>query len=67
MKESGNIIRSAVKVKIINLNISTIFNALIGKLFWSDWNKYEGELKDYNFHGQGRKREKLIMSLLNTF
>ena len=67
MKESGNIIRSAVKVKIINLNISTIFNALKGKLFWSYWNKYEGEFKDYKIHGQGRKREKLSMSLLNTF
>jgi len=32
-----------------------LFNASIGKFFWNDGEKYEGEWRDGKMHGQGKK------------
>jgi len=31
-----------------------VINVSIGKKFWSDGNRYEGEWKDGTIHGQGK-------------
>jgi len=40
--------------------------ASIGKIFWNDGGKYEGEWKDGKRHGQGKKRDLLSDSLILT-
>jgi len=56
MKESGNMARWMVKVKkVIYWVILILFDVLIGKIFWNDRDKYEGEWKDNKMHGQGKK------------
>jgi len=42
--------------------ILTLFNALIGKKFYNNGDRYEGEWKDGKKHGQGKKSY-----LLNDF
>jgi len=48
-----------------------LFNAFIGKYFWKDGNRYEGEWKDGMKHGQGNKSALLnyllILTLFNAF
>jgi len=48
-----------------------LFNALIGKFFWNDGDRYEGEWKDNKMHGQGKKSAflnyLLILTLFNAF
>ena len=45
--------------------------AFIGKYFYNDGNRYEGEFKDDKKHGQGKKsyllNDLLILTLFNTF
>jgi len=62
--------RSMVKVRKRGLLILTLFNAWIGKFFWNNENRYEGEWKDGKKHGQGKKRyllnDLLILALFNV-
>ena len=68
MKESGKMVISMAKVrKVIFIEwfwlILTLFNALIGKYFYNDGARYEGEFKDGGINGKGKKfdsKEKLI-------
>ena len=50
--------------------ILTLFITLTGKLFCNNGNRYEGEFKDDNMHGQGKKsdllNDLLILTLFNT-
>ena len=43
-----------------------MFIALLGKLFLNDGNRYEGEWKDDNKHGQGNKSALLNYLLILT-
>jgi len=60
MKESGKMTNRMVKVRksdfLNDLLILTLLNALIGKLFYNDGGRYEGEWKDGKPHGQGKKK-----------
>ena len=51
--------------------ILTLFNALIGKKFWKNGDRYEGEWKDGNGHGRGNKDDwlddLLLLTLINTW
>ena len=48
--------------------ILTLFNTFKGKYFRNIGDKYEGEWKDGKKHGQGKKRDLLlILTLFNTF
>ena len=53
-----------------DLLILTLFNTLIGEFFCNNGNRYEGEWKNDNMHGQGRKsdwlNDLLILTLFNT-
>jgi len=53
------------------LLILTLFNAFIGKFFWNDGSRYEGEWKDDKRNGQGKKSALLnyllILTLFNAF
>ena len=42
--------------------ILTIFNILIGEYFWNNGDKYEGEFKDGQENGQGKKRDLFILT-----
>jgi len=44
-----------------------LFIALIGKLFWNNGDRYEGECKDGNPHGQGKKSALLNYLLILTY
>ena len=60
MKESGKMTRGMVTVRnkwFIEwlLLILTLFNAFLGKHFYNDEVRYEGEWKDDKKHGQGKK------------
>ena len=48
------------------LLILTLFNTLIGKFFCNDGNRNEGEWKDGNMHGQGKKSDLLNALLILT-
>jgi len=41
--------------------------ALIGKFFWNDGRRYEGECKDGNPHGQGKKSALFNYLLILTY
>ena len=40
-----------------DLLILTLFNTFIGKYFWNNGDRYEGEFKDGKRHGQGKKSD----------
>ena len=48
-----------------------MFDTFIGKLFCNNGDRYEGEWKDNEKHGQGKKsdllNDLLILTLFNTF
>jgi len=54
-----------------DLLIISLFNVFIGKKFWNNGNRYEGEWKDDTMHGQGKKsdlfNDSLILILFNDF
>ena len=54
-----------------DLLLLILFNALIGKYFWNDGDRYEGEWKNGNKHGQGNKsdwlNDLLILTLFNAW
>ena len=54
-----------------NLLILILFNTLIGKFFYNDEDRYEGEFKDGKKHGQGKTNnllsDLLILTLFNIF
>ena len=54
-----------------DLLILKLFNIFIGKYFFNDGARYEGEWKDDKKHGQGKKsyllNDLLILTLLNSF
>jgi len=60
MKESGKMANRMVKVTksdfLNDILILTLLNALIGKEFYNDGDRYEGEWKDGKKHGQGNKK-----------
>jgi len=61
MKESGKTTICMVKVRksdwLNDLLILSLFNTLIiGKFFYNNGDRYEGEWKDNNMHGQGKKK-----------
>ena len=71
MKESGKIAGSMVKVrKVIFIEwfwlILTLFNAWIGKFFYNDGDRYEGEWKYGKKHGQGKKSDFYWMILIDS-
>jgi len=37
-----------------------LFNDLLGTYIWNDGNRYEGEWKDDNRHGQGKKSDLIV-------
>jgi hypothetical protein len=41
---------------------SNKFNILIGEYFWNNGDKYEGEFKDGQENGQGKKRDLFILT-----
>ena len=49
-----------------NLLVLTSFNASIGKLVLKNGESYEGEWKDNQLHGQGKKKDLLNNSLILT-
>ena len=59
MKASGKITKCMAKVRnkwlLYDLLILTLFDDSIGIYFWNNGNRYEGEWKDGNKHGQGKK------------
>jgi len=66
MKESGRVANNMVKVEKYNVTvlILTFFDASIGKFFWSDGDRYEGELENEGLHGQGKRA---VILLFNFF
>ena len=60
MRENGRMTEGMVKVRIGYLLIvkwnQPFFDALIGKWFGNNGNKYEGEWKDDKMNGQGNKK-----------
>ena len=50
--------------------ILTLFNVIAGKFFYHNGDRYEGEWKDDNMHGQGNKsdllNDLLILTLFNN-
>jgi len=50
-----------------DLLIPTLFNNIfVGKLFYNNGGRYEGEWKDGKKHGQGKKSDLLILTLFNN-
>ena len=43
-----------------------LFNPSIGKYFWSNGDRYEGDFKDGYLTGQGEKSDSLILTLFNA-
>jgi len=60
MKASGKMTKCMAKVRnkwlLYDLLIQTLFDDSIGKWFWNNGNRYEGEWKDDKKHGQGKKQ-----------
>jgi len=59
MKASGKMEKSMAKVRksdlVYDLLILTLWNDSLGKLFYNNEIEYEGEWKDGEKHGQGKK------------
>jgi len=60
MKASGKIANTMAKVRnkwlLYDLLILTLLDDSIGKWFGNNGDRYEGEWKDGNRHGQGKKQ-----------
>jgi len=58
MKVSGKMSTRMANVRKKSLTLwfiySNIFVDIIGKLFWNDGSRYEGEWRDGKYHGQGK-------------
>ena len=46
--------------------ILTLFNAFIGKFFGNNGDRYEGDWKDDQMHGYGKKTDLFILRLFNA-
>jgi len=44
-----------------------LFDDLKGKQFWNNGNRYEGEWKDGNMNGQGKKTSYYFVKLILAF